>query len=816
MPGKPQPLDSRFAIANPDGTPTEYFIRWAQERQIDITAGVTVQIVQQLINEFGEDAEVVAGVDLEGGGPIGSDPVIDHIDSGVTPGTYGSAGKVPRITVNSRGHLEDVDEVEVEGGGSVKPTTSGPSGYLPSILPHKLWRLNITSNHGPSQVSVMLAEIQFRTNPGVYQLVGPGLAFANSTLDANVPARAFDNDPNSFWHTAGVIPGIIGYNYTTPISVQEVTIRARNGNGLAGSPKAFDVQWSEDGVTWTTEWSIADAGFTAEGQLLTFTSPIVSENVNYYPVLLNALNDVDTASTPPTDGQALAWDDAAQQWIPTTIEGGGGGGGGGGGAGNVLASARFNCANTALPVVAAGINVASIVKMGTGLYRVTFTNPISLDKVGFHGGGKWLVNNGRSQLGVSIERNVGYGLTTTYVDLTTYEPIVNNYFDCDDWFSFTLYDVSQGSGSGGGAGGGTAWKLLGDWSFATSGAIAAVVVPLTGMEELRIRASDVSTAAATWIVGDFSYDGGATWVPANLDFSKTWPTNGLIGVVNTGEDRRWYLHAAAQSAVRSVYAEVFGLGKIGPKYLRSPRTGFEVALNRSIPTHFRIAAGLDDAGGNSVFDAGSIQIYGLPNTASGGGGASGWNFKPPKAAYFPNIVTGPGVFTVTDDDDVGLRLRTEQSVAKVYVRDKNIAVPATSWSAIARLIPTLGGNAARNMSMVAGRAAHDTFAFWGWDGRGSGLHAMAYGINGYAGWESFVQQNTLRPEWFKMDYDTASGTMSYSFSTDGKEWVLGLTDNYDARFGGKPAFLGVAIAPEGSSGPIVTALSVPYWLDTAP
>ena len=48
--------------------------------------------------------------------------------------------------------------------------------------------------------------------------------------------------------------------------------------------------------------------------------------------VLDLLNDVDTSSTPPTDGQALVWNNASSLWIPGTVSGGGGGSGIGGGA----------------------------------------------------------------------------------------------------------------------------------------------------------------------------------------------------------------------------------------------------------------------------------------------------------------------------------------------------------------------------------------------------------------------------------------------------------------------------------------------------
>lgn len=42
---------------------------------------------------------------------------------------------------------------------------------------------------------------------------------------------------------------------------------------------------------------------------------------------LDGLTDVDTSTTPPTDAQALVWDDAAGLWVPGDVAAGGGGGG---------------------------------------------------------------------------------------------------------------------------------------------------------------------------------------------------------------------------------------------------------------------------------------------------------------------------------------------------------------------------------------------------------------------------------------------------------------------------------------------------------
>lgn len=39
---------------------------------------------------------------------------------------------------------------------------------------------------------------------------------------------------------------------------------------------------------------------------------------------INDLNDVDTATTPPTDGQAIVWNETDSEWVPGDVAGGGG------------------------------------------------------------------------------------------------------------------------------------------------------------------------------------------------------------------------------------------------------------------------------------------------------------------------------------------------------------------------------------------------------------------------------------------------------------------------------------------------------------
>lgn len=61
MVGTIQPLGKQYPVVNQDGTPTEYFIRWAQQKQIDISGGVAATEVPAIIAEYLADHTLQAG-----------------------------------------------------------------------------------------------------------------------------------------------------------------------------------------------------------------------------------------------------------------------------------------------------------------------------------------------------------------------------------------------------------------------------------------------------------------------------------------------------------------------------------------------------------------------------------------------------------------------------------------------------------------------------------------------------------------------------------------------------------------------------------
>lgn len=78
MAGNLQPLVNNQRIVKQDGTPTDYFIRWAQQKQIDIGAGITAQQALEIITRYLADHELQAGsgIQITPSGNVSDSPTI--------------------------------------------------------------------------------------------------------------------------------------------------------------------------------------------------------------------------------------------------------------------------------------------------------------------------------------------------------------------------------------------------------------------------------------------------------------------------------------------------------------------------------------------------------------------------------------------------------------------------------------------------------------------------------------------------------------------------------------------------------------------
>ena len=162
----------------------------------------------------GDITSVIAGVGLTGGASTG-DATIDLANTAVTPGTYGSATKSARITVDQQGRITGVAESTISGGGG-----GGGAGI-------ERFKLNYASNGNLAGTSDLTSGISGVT--------------VNSATGGEV-SITFDNG------TYNLPPGSImfyGYDYTNnkySIVPFETSMGYReiDAGGSSGSPTLFN------------------------------------------------------------------------------------------------------------------------------------------------------------------------------------------------------------------------------------------------------------------------------------------------------------------------------------------------------------------------------------------------------------------------------------------------------------------------------------------------------------------------------------------------------------------------------------------------
>lgn len=139
------------------------------------------------------------------------------------------------------------------------------------------WRLYITDSVSAGtgdNFKAQINEIEFRSTAGVPETPSGGTAFGSSNVaPGGEYANAFDGNDSTLWSSASgaLLPQSIGYQFTSGKSVAEVSILASTDSfRLDRLPKSFEVQYSSDGVNWTTALTVTDEPPWSAGEERTY------------------------------------------------------------------------------------------------------------------------------------------------------------------------------------------------------------------------------------------------------------------------------------------------------------------------------------------------------------------------------------------------------------------------------------------------------------------------------------------------------------------------------------------------------------------
>ena len=140
---------------------------------------------------------------------------------------------------------------------------------LPEI--HEYWRVKgVTAG---SFVGGALAELEFRATIGGADQATGGTSISGSEFNGSlVDGNAFDDDGSTAWAGTSLALSWVGYQFTSPVSVEEISITSREASNGAQTWVDFDLEYSDDGSAWTTHWNILSSTW-GNAETRTFTAP---------------------------------------------------------------------------------------------------------------------------------------------------------------------------------------------------------------------------------------------------------------------------------------------------------------------------------------------------------------------------------------------------------------------------------------------------------------------------------------------------------------------------------------------------------------
>jgi hypothetical protein len=156
-----------------------------------------------------------------------------------------------------------------DGGGA------GP----PPADTHRYWRINITAV--ASGGIAALGEVEmYETEFGPNVITG-GTASADSEFNASFVAGNASNGKyidNPWGSSSAALPHWWRYDFGSgnDVAINAIGIMARAGS-LETMPTAFDVQYSDDGSSWTTAWSESGVSWPTAYRFQKFVNPSWTE-----------------------------------------------------------------------------------------------------------------------------------------------------------------------------------------------------------------------------------------------------------------------------------------------------------------------------------------------------------------------------------------------------------------------------------------------------------------------------------------------------------------------------------------------------------
>jgi|GEM_PF-5694311 len=158
-------------------------------------------------------------------------------------------------------------------------TVSNGAASETAILGHRYWRIYVTAINGGAACGISEIEMMRKTSQG--NECGSGTASASTEWSgSDAAAEAFNGTFGSgsdAWasQNGAAMPQWIRYDFGSGTSpdITSVNIHARGSVDTGQAPKDFSIQWSDDGSSWTTAWSVTNSTGWSAFERRTFTKP---------------------------------------------------------------------------------------------------------------------------------------------------------------------------------------------------------------------------------------------------------------------------------------------------------------------------------------------------------------------------------------------------------------------------------------------------------------------------------------------------------------------------------------------------------------
>lgn len=144
---------------------------------------------------------------------------------------------------------------------------------------HRYWRVYSYANGTGIGVATSIAKLELRNLLGT-DLIGSGTPIAAS----GTPADAYDGNASTYWTHTTLGPTWIGYDFGSAVSINSFAITARNDTAFGQAPSLGELQYSDDGSTWTRAWQFhtRTAWTTGSQQVFTNTFDLSATAARYW------------------------------------------------------------------------------------------------------------------------------------------------------------------------------------------------------------------------------------------------------------------------------------------------------------------------------------------------------------------------------------------------------------------------------------------------------------------------------------------------------------------------------------------------------